>query len=283
MSKLVKECQRENERVQMLETAEEDEDSDSESGSNYNSEKANAVVLYEDGGSKLSEAQTLLNRILMQKDAIERGVILPIEPGEEEEEDKDVEEQKKLDQEENQLKKRLQEQEDYLAGIMKEIEEKEKMLKNAIDENNKYLGIEDLERDSQELSAQSAASKFSSMRSNLRRKDMYINSEVPEDKVIEELPEEDDEEENKLNQMLEEAQNFNIDYEYDQSNNFDSEKKPLYLQLDEAENDEERQKILDQYDLYDELLKVNNNEENEEDYKFEETGEENYEEEKQME
>ena len=204
----------------MLEVNEDEEDDDD----TYQDPNSQALVLYQDESSKLSEAQHLLDHILDQKDAYEKGEPLPIEPEDDSEAyyesisqvDSDAEEQKQLGKEENDLKERLQKQEDELAKIMKEIEQKENMLKEAIQESNKYIDEENTNDDGQiELSAQSAATKFSNLRGKIIRSDKVVNSAVPADKIIEEVPEEDDEEDARLDAMLNEAQNFNIDYELD--------------------------------------------------------------------
>lgn len=280
MSRLVDECRRDNERAQMLEVDEDEENSDyegpsqSSSSKNYSrkyeldsSSPSKALVLYQDENTKLSEAEHLLRHLIDQKEAFERGDPLPLEYGDEADEynevisniEADIEKHKSLNKEENELTKRLKEQEDYLAQIMKEIEEKEKMLKDVIIENEKYLEDE-YKLENQEMSARSAATKFSSMRGNILRSDKVVNSAVPADKVIEEVPEEEDEENDKLEEILKGAQNFNIQYEIDQSShNYKEEnEKPLYILLGEAKTEEEKQRIMDEHypepDITDDLI-----------------------------
>ena len=96
---------------------------------------------------------------------------------------------------------------------MTEIEEKEKMLKLAVEENNKYLEAEGkMELPSGEISSQAAAYKFSSMRGNAFKLPTGVNTELPTEKIIEEVPEEEDEETFKLDEMIQEAQNFNENF-----------------------------------------------------------------------
>ena len=251
MNRLIEEWRRENERVQMLETNEEDEDDDTQKD-----DQSQAVVLYEEDNSKLNEAQDLLKRIIKQKEALENGLPFPFEAEDQlyleaEEKSKILEENKKLDKVESSLKMKLQEQEDYLAGLMKEIEEKEEMLKKAIEENNKYLDIEEGVNNQEDgISARSAAFKFSSARGNVLRPNRVVNPDVPAEKVIEELHEESDEEEDRLEAMIEAAQNFNNEFEYEQSHTksvLGEEKTPLFYLLSKATTDEERENILQEY------------------------------------
>lgn len=254
MALLIKECQKENERVQMLEVNEEDEDDcDNDNG------ESKALVVFEPDNSKLNEAQELLKKIIVQKDCIEKGIPFPIEPGDEiEDDDEEVQaaieaEREQLDHVEGDLRRRLQEQEDYLANIMKEIEEKEIMLKNAIEENNKYLDMEEgFDAKEGELSARSAAFKFSTARGNAYKlTNRIVNPDVPSERVIEELPEENDAEENeRLEAMIEAAERFNNEYEFDKSHTaslIDDDKTRLFKDLSKATTDEERNQVLEDF------------------------------------
>ena len=198
----------------MLEAAEEDEDDDQD-----NDNQSCAVALYEEDNSKLAEAKEFLDLIVKQKAALEQGLPLPTGPGDQlclEDDNKNtyLEQNKKLTKVESSLKKQLQEQEDYLANLMKEIEQKEEMLKKAIEENNKYLDTDAAAAAQDDgISARSAAYKFSSARGNLLRPNRHVNPNVPNENIIEELHEESDEEADKLDALIEAAQNFNNEYE----------------------------------------------------------------------
>ena len=255
MSKLVDQCKAENDRAQMLETAEEDEDSDDQDINSSPAANSQAVVLYEEDNTKLTEAQELLNHILDQKDAFEKGEPLPIEAGDDSEmyeasmsqADSDIEERQKLSKQEGDLKSRLDKQEQELAQIMKEIQEKEDMLKKAREECDQFLTEEQkADLDNQEMTPASAASKFSSMRSNIIRSDKVVNSQVPEDKIIQEMPEEEDEDDSRLDTIINNAQQFTMNFEHEQSTSQlmdPSNKTPLYQLLEDAKTDEEAQKI----------------------------------------
>jgi len=265
MSKLIQEWRRENERAQMLETAEEDEDDDDKERDT----QSKVVALYEEDNSKLAEAKEFLDLIIKQKEALEKGLPLPTGPGdqlaiESVDNNKILEENKKLNKVESSLKKQLIEQENYLANLMKEIEEKEEMLKKAIEENNKYLEIEGGVIPQEDgISARSAAYKFSSARGNLLRPNRHVNPNLPNENIIEELHEESDEEENKLDAMIEAAQNFNNEFEYEQSHSksiIGEEKTTLFYMLSKATTEEERDKILQEYrDSNDEYYEENEN------------------------
>jgi len=225
MSRLIEECRRENDQVAMLETDEEDEDNYSQ-----NEDYSNAIVLYSDKNTKLSQAQDLLDKLEAQSEAIQRGEFEAVgynlrdsdDEGEEqvEESETDIVKQKEIEDEQNDLRRRLQEQEDNLATIMKELEEKEEKLKLAIEENNKYLDDEaEMESEEGQISTRVAAHKFSSARGKAFKLPKTTNTEIPADKVIEELPEEsDDEEQHALDDMIENAKNFNMEFESIQSN-----------------------------------------------------------------
>lgn len=225
MSRLVDECKKENDRIEMLEANEDDEgEGDHLSYSYKQPSYAKDVVLYSDKNTKLAEAQEMIDELVMYHEALKRGEFLPIKGDEADEaneadaEESAAETQDYLDDEEKELRERLKAQEENLANIMKEIEEKEQKLKAAIEENNKYLDIEDgIDTKEGELSARSAAYKFSSIRGNALKLNKGHNPDVPEDKVIEELPDEDDEEESRLDEMFENAKHFNEDYDALQS------------------------------------------------------------------
>ena len=145
---------------------------------------------------------------------------------------------------------------------MKEIEEKEEMLKKAIKENNKYLEIEGGVISQEDgISARSTAYKFSSARGNLLRPNRHVNSNLPNKNIIEELHEES--EEDKLDAMIEEAQNFNNEFEYEQSHSksiIGEDKTTLFYILSKATTNEERDKILQEYrDSNDEYYERNEN------------------------
>ena len=193
----------------MLETNEEDEDDENYSGAIHNN-YTDSIMLYDDKNTKLSEAQDMLDDLVDRFERYKRGDY-PI-PEEDKEEDV-MEEKKKIEDEQEGLKRRLQEQEDNLKEIMKEIEEKEALLQKAVEENNKFLAIEGEMNEDGELSSQAAALKFSSMRGNAYKLPTSTNTDIPHDKVIEELPEEDDEEMSRLEEMLQDAQHFNEEFE----------------------------------------------------------------------
>ena len=249
----------------MLETAEEDEDDDNKERDT----QSKVVALYEEDNSKLAEAKEFLDLIIKQKEALEKGLPLPTGPGDQlaigsVDNDKILEENKKLNKVESSLKKQLIEQENYLANLMKEIEEKEEMLKKAIEENNKYLEIEGGVIPQEDgISARSAAYKFSSARGNLLRPNRHVNPNLPNENIIEELHEESDEEEDKLDAMIEAAQNFNNEFEYEQSHSksiIGEEKTTLFYMLSKATTEEERDKILQEYrDSNDEYYEENEN------------------------
>lgn len=176
----------------------------------------------------------MLDKLERQKEALDRGDFLAIQAemgeGDIELEDEGEEEelQEELEMEESDLKKRLQEQEDNLAAIIREIEEKEMKLKQAIEENNKFLEMEgELEMENGEISTTTAAYKFSSARGNAFKFPKKNKAEFPEEKVIEELPEEsDDEESHKLDEMIENARHFNEEFDNLQSS------KDFYSDID---------------------------------------------------
>mmetsp|Transcript_27780 Transcript_27780/g.24576 ORF Transcript_27780/g.24576 Transcript_27780/m.24576 type:complete len:247 (+) Transcript_27780:35-775(+) len=199
----------------MLETNE-DEEYQSPSKPNY----SNAIVLYNNKNTKLDEAQDMLDDLVTRFEAYKKGDF-PV-PGDNNyiDVDSDIKTQNKLESEDASLKRRLQEQEDNLAVIMKELEEKEVMLKNAVAENNKYLKLEAENSISGEISSQAAAYKFSSMRGNAMKLPRVTNMEIPAEKVIEELPEEDDEEMGKLDEIIQNAQDFNEDFVHVQSQSY---------------------------------------------------------------
>ncbi|CAI2376509.1 unnamed protein product [Moneuplotes crassus] len=213
MSLLIQECQKENDQVAMMETNEEDED-DEDYNSTPTKDYSQEVVLYSSENTKLDEAQELLDDLTKRFEAYKEGNF-PVDDDEPEEEQKEAEEEhKKITAEEGSLKQRLQEQEDNLANIMKEIEEKEALLKKAIEENNKFLAEEgELEtvNNNGEISSKAAALKFSSMRGNAMKLPVGVNTVVPTEKIIEEVPEEDDEEMQRLDEMIQNAKDFNED------------------------------------------------------------------------
>jgi hypothetical protein len=254
----------------MIETNEEDE----EDNDNYDysesipiPENSHAVVLYQNEGSKLSEAQELLNNIEMRVQALKRGEVF----GYKNEKDPILEIQAEIQQlvlsdKELDMRKRLQEQQDNLPAILKQIEDREEMLKNAIIENNQLMDIEEcFNPENGEISLKSAAQKFSSLRGARLSKLKASNTDMPEEKIIFELEEEsDDEETNRYDLMIENAKNFTEDFEAVQSSdNFyrdhlksmnmisedigDDERERLYLNahnqnkdiLEESEEDEE--------------------------------------------
>lgn len=255
ISRLVDECRRENDRVAMLETNEEDEDSDGTDRGYKGQSYSSSIMLYSDKNTKLSEAQEMLDYLVMHTEALKRGEILPLENGSEEDV---IDEKEQLEDEEADLKRRLQEQEDNLAAILREIEEKESKLKAAIEENNKYLDMEEgIMTNEGEISARTAAYKFSSMRGNHLKLTKGHNPEVPDEKVIEELPEEDDEEENRLNAMLEDARHFNEDFDASQSNDFASHHSAAmealsYLQSTNSDPIYASTPAIEEYDEYEE-------------------------------
>jgi hypothetical protein len=223
MSRLVEECRRDNERAEMREVEERDEDDEGEE-EKLSHNNSQALVLYGDENTKLSEAQHLLDILERQKEAFDRGDFLAIqaemgEGDQEIDEEEEFEKLEKYDAEENDLKRRLQEQEDNLAEIMKEIEEKEMKLKQAIEENNKFLEMQsEMEMENGEISTSTAAYKFSSARGNAFKPPKKIKNEIPDEKVIEELPEEsEDEESYRLDEMIDNAKHFNEEFDNLQS------------------------------------------------------------------
>jgi hypothetical protein len=255
----------------MIETNEEDE----EDNDNYDysesipiPENSHAVVLYQNEGSKLSEAQELLNNIETRVRAVKKGEVVgykdDIDPMLEIQ--AEILQQLALSDGEVDLRRRLQEQEDNLADIFTQIEAREEMLKNAMIENDQLMDIEDcFNPENGEISLKSAAQKFSSLRGARLSKLKASNTDMPEEKIIFELEEEsDDEETNRYDLMIENAKNFAEDFEAIQSSdNFyrdhlksmnmisedigDDERERLYLNahnqnkdiLEESEEDEE--------------------------------------------
>lgn len=210
----------------MLEVNEEDEENEEYADSPVKPDYSHALVLYQDEGSKLSEAQELLNNIDMRVQALKRGEILNYgsdkDPLYLEIED-DIQEKLILSAEEIDLRRRLKEQEDNLAEILIEIEAKEKLFKEAIIENDRLNDIEDgLNPENGEISVRTAAHKFSALRGARLNKAKASKTDIPEEKIIFEVEEDSDNEEtSRLDQMLENAKNFNEDFEaVGSSNNF---------------------------------------------------------------
>jgi hypothetical protein len=199
----------------------------------------------------------LLDKIIKHKEALERGIILPFDDDDAEimiTEDSDLVEKEQLETEENDLKRRLKEQEDNLAEIMKEIEAKEKMLQEAIAENNKYLDMEEgVATEDGEISARTAAHKFSMARGKANKLQKGVNPDVPADKIIEELPEEsDDEENNRLEELLEHAKHFNEEFdELQSSRDFYASHAESVRQLNDDLTDEDRKRALEYEDYND--------------------------------